>query len=79
MVRVALYEKGLSYESKLIKLCDQYPDAENLSSEYLNINPKGIVPSLDIDGEIVTESTNINKKIKSSLWKERYRFVALKC
>ena len=33
MVRVALHEKGLSYESKLIKLCDQYPDAENLSSE----------------------------------------------
>ena len=46
MVRVALHEKGLSYESKLIKLCDQYPDAENLSSEYLNINPKGIVPCL---------------------------------
>ena len=63
MVRVALHEKGLSYESKLIKLCDQYPDAENLSSEYLNINPKGIVPSLVIDGEIVTESTNIIKKL----------------
>ena len=63
MVRVALHEKGLSYESKLIKLCDQYPDAENLSSEYLNINPKGIVPSLYIDGEIVTESTNIIKRL----------------
>ena len=45
MVRVALAEKGLSYESKLIKLCDQYPEAENLSPEYLAINPKGIVPS----------------------------------
>ena len=61
MVRVAMEEKGLSYESNLIKLCDQYPEAENLSPEYLAINPKGIVPSLDLDGEIVTESTNIIK------------------
>ena len=65
MVRVALAEKGLSYESKLIKLCDQYPEAENLSPEYLAINPKGIVPSLDLDGEIVLESTNIIKRINS--------------
>jgi len=77
MVRVALAEKGLSYESKLIKLCDQYPEAENLSPEYLAINPKGIVPSLDIDGEIVLESTNIIKRINSlsgdidiNLWPE---------
>ena len=65
MVRVALEEKGLSYESNLIKLCDQYPEAENLSPEYLAINPKGIVPSLDLDGEIVTESTNIIKRLNS--------------
>tara|TARA_Y200000002_G_C22593675_1_gene626372 strand:+ start:264 stop:1121 length:858 start_codon:yes stop_codon:yes gene_type:complete len=65
MVRVAMEEKGLSYESNLIKLCDQYPEAENLSPEYLAINPKGIVPSLDLDGEIVTESTNIIKKLNS--------------
>ena len=63
MVRVAMEEKGLSYESNLIKLCDQYPEGENLSPEYLAINPKGIVPSLVIDGEIVTESTNIIKKL----------------
>ena len=65
MVRVAMEEKGLSYESNLIKLCDQYPEAENLSPEYLAINPKGIVPSLDLDGKIVTESTNIIKKLNS--------------
>ena len=39
MVRVAMEEKGLSYESNLIKLCDQYPEAENLSPEFLAINP----------------------------------------
>ena len=65
MVRVAMEEKGLSYESNLIKLCDQYPEGENLSPKYLTINPKGIVPSLDLDGEIVTESTNIIKKLNS--------------
>ena len=65
MVRIAMEEKGLPYESNLIKLCDQYPEAENLSPEYLAINPKGIVPSLDLDGEIVTESTNIIKKLNS--------------
>ena len=79
MVRVAMEEKGLSYESNLIKLCDQYPEAENLSPEYLAINPKGIVPSLDLDGEIVTESTNIIKKLNSlsgekdiDLWSHRF-------
>ena len=65
MVRVAMEEKGLSYESNFIKLCDQYPEGENLSPEYLAINPKGIVPSLDLDGEIVTESINIIKKLNS--------------
>ena len=65
MVRVALAEKGIFYESNLIKLCDQYPEAENLTPEYLAINPKGIVPSLDLNGEIVTESTNIIKKLNS--------------
>ena len=35
MVRVAMEEKGLSYESNLIKLCDQYPEAENLSPNIL--------------------------------------------
>ena len=65
MVRIALHEKGIPYESNKIKLCDQYPEGENLSPEYLAINPKGVVPAIDIDGEIVTESTNIIKRINS--------------
>ncbi len=63
MVRVAMEEKGLSYESREIKLIDQYSDGENISSEYLSINPKGVVPSLEIDGVIVTESTAIIKNL----------------
>lgn len=65
MVRVALIEKRITYESQLIKLCDQYSEGENLSPEYLQINPKGIVPSLKINNEIVTESTTIIKKINT--------------
>ena len=65
MVRVAMEEKGLSYESNLIKLVDHYPKGENLSPEYLAINPKGVVPSIDLDGEIVTESTNIIKRLNT--------------
>ena len=65
MVRVAMEEKGLSYESNLIKLCDHYPKGENLSPEYLAINPKGVVPSIDLDGEIVTESTDIIKRLNT--------------
>ena len=64
MVRVAMEEKGLSYESREIKLIDQYSDGENISSEYLSINPKGVVPSLEIDGVIVTESTAIINQTK---------------
>ena len=63
MVRFAMAEKGLSYDSNLIKLVDHYPKGENLSPEYLAINPKGIVPAIDLDGEIVTESTNIIKRL----------------
>ena len=65
MVRVAMEEKGLSYESNLIKLVDHYPKGENLSPEYLAINPKGVVPSIDLDGEIVTESTDIIKRLNT--------------
>ena len=65
MVRVAMAEKGLSYDSNLIKLVDHYPKGENLSPEYLAINPKGIVPAIDLDGEIITESKDIIKRLNS--------------
>ena len=37
MVRVALCEKGFSYDKHHIKLCDQYPEGENIDKEYLSI------------------------------------------
>ena len=60
MVRVALYEKGLRYKHKIIKLCDHYDDADNLSKEFLaEVNPTGVVPVLKIGNEFVRDSAYI--------------------
>ena len=64
MVRVALHEKGFKYQHKVIKLCDHYDDADNLSKEFLSvINPTGVVPVLNINGEFVRDSANIIERL----------------
>ena len=66
MVRVALYEKDLEFDHKIIKLCDHYEEADNLSTEYLkDINPTGVVPVLKIDDEFVRDSAYIIERIDS--------------
>ena len=59
MVRVALYEKGLQFKEKHIKLCDQYPEGENLSKSFLKLNPLGTVPVININGNIIHDSAKI--------------------
>lgn len=55
-VRLVLAEKGISdWESKYVDLFK----GEQLSPEYLKINPKGVVPALVNDGKVLTESTII--------------------
>lgn len=56
-VRVALAELGLDWTSHHLKL----RGTEQLTPEYLAINPKGQVPALVDDGYVVTESTVINE------------------
>ncbi|KAI1097180.1 glutathione S-transferase domain-containing protein [Jackrogersella minutella] len=51
---IALAELQLPFEEEIIDL--SVPRAP----EYLKINPRGLVPSLDIDGEILTESAVIS-------------------
>ena len=52
---LALYEKGLEFEHKLLN-----PRAfEHHSEWYKAINPRGQVPALEDDGKIITESTVI--------------------
>jgi glutathione S-transferase len=48
---IALHEVGVPFERKLVALAQN----ENRRPEYLAINPEGKVPSLVIDGHILTE------------------------
>ena len=76
MVRVALHEKGFEYQHKIIKLCDHYDDADNLSKEFLSdVNPTGVVPVLKINNEFIRDSAYIIEKLdelegpnKINLW-----------
>lgn len=64
-VRLALYEKGLEFESRLLNL----QAFEQHSPEYLAVNPNGVVPSLVHDGRAVIESTLIIEYI-DEVWPE---------
>ena len=59
MVRVALLEKGFSFDEHHIKLCDQYPEGENIDKDYLAINPLGTVPAIEINGNVICGSEEI--------------------
>ena len=65
MVRVALDEKNIPFESIHIKLCDQYPEGENIQYKFLQINPLGTVPAININGNITCNSEEIIKKLNS--------------
>lgn len=54
-VRLMLEEKALPWESHVLDPTKQ----ENLSEDYLRINPKSLIPSLVHDGTVVTESNDI--------------------
>lgn len=51
-VRLCLAEKRLAFEGKLVNLGSN----EHLTSEYLAINPNGVVPTLIHDGQIIRDS-----------------------
>ena len=57
--RMALDEKGVKWESKYIDLFK----FDQLTPEYLAINPDGVVPTLVCDGQPVRESVIINEYI----------------
>lgn len=59
MVRIALAEKGLEWKSHVIALEEVSLHGDNLSSEYLAINPKGQVPTLVHNGKPVYDSYEI--------------------
>lgn len=61
-VRIALDEKGLPWESRLVNLMKQ----EHLSPEYLKLNPRGLVPTLMHDDLVIYESTVILEYIEDT-------------
>ena len=54
-VRIALNLKGLDYETRSYRL----RAGDQRSADYLAINPAGLVPTLEIDGRIITQSLAI--------------------
>jgi maleylacetoacetate isomerase len=54
-VRIALNLKKLDYESAFIHL----RRGDQATSEFLGINPQGLVPALEIDGRTLTQSSAI--------------------
>ena len=52
-VRICLAEKGVEWENRLVDLSN----AENLTPEYLAINPNGVVPAFVHNGRPIIEST----------------------
>lgn len=58
-VRMVLNEKGLDWESVEVDLFK----SKQFDPEYLKLNPKGVVPTLVENGNVVTESTLIAEYI----------------
>jgi glutathione S-transferase len=54
-VRIVLAEKNISWDKYDVNL----PEKENLTAEYLKLNPLGVVPTLVDDGESIIESSII--------------------
>lgn len=54
-VRLGLEEKGLAWTSHHLNLAAN----EHVTSDYQRINPKGVVPTLVHDGQVVIESNDI--------------------
>lgn len=54
-VRLALFEKGLPFETETL----HFWRGDHLRPEYLAINPNGVVPSLSHDGAVVIDSSVI--------------------
>ncbi|MEN1729708.1 MAG: maleylacetoacetate isomerase [Pseudomonadota bacterium] len=53
-VRMALNLKGLAYESRFVHLVRD--GGQQHAEAYRALNPQGLVPTLDIDGQMITQS-----------------------
>ena len=64
MVRLTLAEKGVAYEKRIVDISGR---REQFEPWYTALNPKAVVPTLSIDGEIVCDTKVITPRIDLSL------------
>ena len=57
--RIGMAEKNLEYKSHHIVICDVAEECQNLSEEYLEVNPRGVVPTLVHNGRQVFNAHHI--------------------
>lgn len=62
-VRFCLAEKGAAWESRIVNL----QEMEQLTPDYLALNPNGVVPTLVHDERVIVESTIINEYLDEVL------------
>ena len=63
--RIALNLKGLSYETRPVDL----RQGDQASDAYRRLNPQGLVPALEVDGRVLTQSPAILEWIEET-WTE---------
>lgn len=61
-VRIALNLKGLDYQAIAVHLAK----AEQRETKYLAVNPLGLLPALDIDGQVLIESQAIMEYLEEA-------------
>lgn len=61
-VELALYEKNVSYDGQTVSLFR----SEQYSTEYLKVNPRGVVPALTHNGQTLIESSIICEYIEET-------------
>lgn len=64
MARLALAEKGARYARRTVDIMER---AEQFEPWYLALNPRAVTPTLDIGGEIVTDTIAIVTRIDADL------------
>jgi glutathione S-transferase len=63
MLRVALVEKNAAHDKKIVNIIK----GEQFAPEYLAINPRAVVPSLVVDGEIWTDTFEIVQQLDTAV------------
>jgi glutathione S-transferase len=59
-VRLVLAEKGVDYESRFVNIG---PPMEHYEPVYLQLDPGAVIPTLAVDGEVMTDSMQIMHEV----------------